>query len=147
MEECSYISSIGAYHDGELRGDRLAEVERHLAGCARCAGELEELRALTRAIAADAVPGMSAQVMSELHDHVEELTSERSDYRFAQLLSGIAAAVLIGVGGWLLSMPDSPAVSTPGWEHAAVTLQPEMPTENGTMRTAQWIATELAIQR
>jgi anti-sigma factor RsiW len=38
---------LGAYHDGELRGRRLQQVEAHLAHCAACRAELDELRALT----------------------------------------------------------------------------------------------------
>jgi hypothetical protein len=38
---------LGAYHDGELRGLRLRQVETHLAHCATCHAELERLRALT----------------------------------------------------------------------------------------------------
>jgi anti-sigma factor RsiW len=37
---------LGAYHDGELRGRRLRQVEAHLAQCATCRAELERLRAL-----------------------------------------------------------------------------------------------------
>jgi len=37
---------LGAYHDGELRGLRLRQVEAHLAQCATCRAELERLRAL-----------------------------------------------------------------------------------------------------
>jgi len=38
---------LGAYHDGELRGRRLAQVETHLAGCAVCRAELGQLQALS----------------------------------------------------------------------------------------------------
>jgi len=38
---------LGAYHDGELQGGRLQQVEAHLAECAACRAELEGLRALT----------------------------------------------------------------------------------------------------
>ncbi len=38
---------LEAYHDGELRGLRLRQVEVHLAHCATCRAELERLRALT----------------------------------------------------------------------------------------------------
>lgn len=38
---------LGAYHDGELRGRRLRQVETHLAHCAMCRAELESLQALT----------------------------------------------------------------------------------------------------
>ncbi len=37
---------LGAYHDGELQGGRLRQVEIHLAGCAACRAELDEIRAL-----------------------------------------------------------------------------------------------------
>jgi predicted anti-sigma-YlaC factor YlaD len=38
---------LGAYHDGELQGRRMQQVEAHLADCAACRAELEELQALT----------------------------------------------------------------------------------------------------
>lgn len=38
---------VGAYHDGELQGRRLRQVEAHLAECPACRAELERLRALT----------------------------------------------------------------------------------------------------
>jgi len=37
---------LGVYHDGELRGRRLRQVEDHLAHCATCRAELERLRAM-----------------------------------------------------------------------------------------------------
>jgi len=43
---------LGAYHDGELHGRRLHQVETHLAQCAACRAELESLRALTRLLQA-----------------------------------------------------------------------------------------------
>jgi hypothetical protein len=38
---------LGAYHDGELHGARLRQAEQHLAGCAACRAELDELRNLS----------------------------------------------------------------------------------------------------
>lgn len=38
---------LGAYHDGELRGKRLNDVEDHLATCKSCQGELDQLTALS----------------------------------------------------------------------------------------------------
>jgi predicted anti-sigma-YlaC factor YlaD len=38
---------LAAYHDGELRGRRLAQVENHLAECADCQAELNQLQALS----------------------------------------------------------------------------------------------------
>lgn len=37
---------LGAYYDGELHGRRLQQVKTHLAHCAACRAELEQLRAL-----------------------------------------------------------------------------------------------------
>lgn len=37
---------LAAYHDGELKGHRVREVEAHLAQCARCRAELEQLQVL-----------------------------------------------------------------------------------------------------
>ncbi|UCC64420.1 MAG: zf-HC2 domain-containing protein [Anaerolineae bacterium] len=37
---------LGAYHDGELQGRRLRQVETHLAHCATCRADLERLQAL-----------------------------------------------------------------------------------------------------
>lgn len=38
---------LAAYHDGELRGRRLAQVEAHLAECPDCQTELQQLQALS----------------------------------------------------------------------------------------------------
>jgi len=38
---------LDAYHDGELSGRRLQQVEEHLAGCEACRAELEALSALS----------------------------------------------------------------------------------------------------
>ena len=38
---------LGAYHDGELKGLRLRQVETHLTHCAMCRVELEQLQTLT----------------------------------------------------------------------------------------------------
>jgi len=38
---------LGAYHDGELRGARLRQIEQHLGKCATCQAELDELRNLS----------------------------------------------------------------------------------------------------
>lgn len=38
---------LGAYHDGELRGNRLRLVEVHLAACETCRAELEAMRSLS----------------------------------------------------------------------------------------------------
>jgi predicted anti-sigma-YlaC factor YlaD len=43
---------LAAYHDGELRGRRLAQVEAHLARCPECRAELEQLASLSALLGA-----------------------------------------------------------------------------------------------
>lgn len=38
---------LGAYHDGELHGARLRQVERHLAECTACRAELDEIQSIS----------------------------------------------------------------------------------------------------
>jgi anti-sigma factor RsiW len=54
---------IGAYHDGELRGDRRRSVEAHLRTCAACQAELEVLQALSARLQAN--PPMPARTPPE----------------------------------------------------------------------------------
>jgi len=54
---------IGAYHDGELHGDRLRRVEAHLGTCAACHSELAALQNL--AVRLQASPPMPARTPPE----------------------------------------------------------------------------------
>jgi len=54
---------LGAYHDGELHGDRLRGVEAHLRVCAGCQAELEALQHL--ALRLQANPPMPARTPPE----------------------------------------------------------------------------------
>jgi anti-sigma factor RsiW len=42
--------NLEAFYDGDLAGEQRREVERHLAGCSACAGEVERLRTISRAV-------------------------------------------------------------------------------------------------
>ncbi len=50
------IPWLNAYHDGELHGRRLRQVQVHLEHCAACRAELEELQALTTLLQESPVP-------------------------------------------------------------------------------------------
>ncbi len=50
---------LNAYHDGELHGRRLMLVKSHLAECARCRAELEELQAISSLLQSDSFPAPS----------------------------------------------------------------------------------------
>ncbi len=54
---------IAAYHDGELRGARLRQVESHLHECAACQAELETLEGLSALLQES--PAMPARTTSE----------------------------------------------------------------------------------
>jgi len=76
---------LQAYHDGELESRRLRKVEAHLAGCATCRAELDELRSLTALLGQS--PGASvltpparfvAQVGLRLSRHPERPAWQRA---------------------------------------------------------------------
>ena len=48
---------LGAYHDGELHGERLRQVEQHLDECTPCQAELDEIRDLSTLLRDTAIDG------------------------------------------------------------------------------------------
>ena len=53
---------LGAYHDGELQGKRLNQVEEHLNTCESCQGELGQLQALSNLLALNPAPSALTSV-------------------------------------------------------------------------------------
>ena len=53
---------LGAYHDGELRGRQLRQVEVHLIDCASCRAELERLQTVA-ALLQESPPALSEALM------------------------------------------------------------------------------------
>jgi hypothetical protein len=126
---------LGAYHDGELRGRRLRQVEDHLARCAACRAELEGLQALAALLqespaARDLTPPehFVAQVGLRLPRRPERPAWQRAlevgwrlaplgllgAWAFVQAVLIVAGAILaalrLGLGGdvgaaWLLASP------------------------------------------
>jgi predicted anti-sigma-YlaC factor YlaD len=47
---------LEAYHDGELHGRRLKQVEEHLARCAECRSEMDRLGALSALLQENPAP-------------------------------------------------------------------------------------------
>jgi len=141
METCDYIPWVGAYHDGELPEDRRIELERHLPGCEQCLAELDDLRQLSHMLASEHRPSMASAAAARFHRHVDAMT-ERSLVRFAELLSGVAAAVLLAAGVWSVQTSEVVAEPLPNWQRAAVTLQPDSATSN-SLRNVEWIVSQL----
>ena len=55
MSGCRSAFELSRFADGELGGDERRAVEAHLPGCARCRFTVEELRAITSALACDPI--------------------------------------------------------------------------------------------
>jgi len=128
-------SWLGAYHDGELHGRRLQQVKAHLAHCAACRAELEQLQALGRLLqASPAAQGLTpperfvAQVGLRLPRRPERPAWQRAAgigwrlaplgllgaWAFVQAVFAVTGAVLLalelGLGGSLAArwLPATP---------------------------------------
>lgn len=144
MENCSNIPLVSAYHDGQLDPSRQADLERHLRTCSECAAELEQLQRLSSLIAQrPAGLELSNDALKHLHEHVEQLT-DRSILRFAELLSGVAAAVLLVATLWAARPANVSAEPVVAWDQAAVMLQPsQVSSSPAPIRTVTWMVSEL----
>ena len=147
MNDCTYIDRINAYYDGELPVEERAAMVSHLAGgCAACSKELAALQRLsTRLQRFEASPQIQPSLVNQLHRQVDSLT-DRSILHFAELLSAVAAALLITASVWAMRTPSASADPMVEWERAAVTLQPEMAAaqQPTSLHAAEWIANNLA---
>jgi anti-sigma factor RsiW len=153
MQTCIYISWVGRYYDGELPESRRAELEQHLRQCSQCAAELDELQRLSRALVSPgaAPQSLSPQAIRRLHEYADQTiaVTDQSLRRFAEILTGLAAALLIASSAWLLQTSDVAAAEpTAPWESAAVVLRAGADTISGapvapSLNTARWIVTQL----
>jgi anti-sigma factor RsiW len=140
---CPNIPQISAYHDGELAGEQREQIERHLRDCPQCAAELDELRRLSQQLAEAAPrPALSLEAARRLHDHVEELT-DRSVLHFAEILSGLAAAVMLAASLWTARPASVAAEPVAPWEQA-IAMVPQDQTSRSPIRTVEWFVSELS---
>jgi anti-sigma factor RsiW len=84
MSACIEPERLGRYHDDELPDDARRAVERHLAGCPACAGELAQLRALSGRLRAGPWPRLSAPDRAELRVTMAAAAEERAEARDAR---------------------------------------------------------------
>ncbi len=152
---------LGAYHDGELRGLRLRQVEAHLAHCATCRTELERLGALTALLQeSPAAAGLTpperfvAQVKLRLPRRPERPATQRAletgwrlaplgllgAWAFIQAMFIVAGVVLValrmGLGGEVIA-GLFPASQQGAWLTDAFTLSDAGLNDIG--RSALWL--------
>jgi anti-sigma factor RsiW len=58
---------LNAYHDGELKGHRLHQVEEHLASCETCQMELDSLQGLSKLLKSDPLPELNERFVSNVN--------------------------------------------------------------------------------
>lgn len=91
---------LGAYFDGEMPEEDVAELERHLSVCKDCAGALEELRSLHGLLMAyepPAVDNLAPRIRAAAESGPVLIVSLRS-VRIHRALARIAAGVLVVAG-------------------------------------------------
>jgi anti-sigma factor RsiW len=157
MADCPYEILLSAHLDGELDESRRRDVEAHLAQCSSCTRELRGLEQMRTLIAASSpyAPVLSNETLARFHASVDS-QAERSLLRFAEALSGVAAAVLIVASAslWMMQSPASASdVITPApaqWETAAISPQQDetfasaSTVSSPTLETAEWIVRDLS---
>jgi anti-sigma factor RsiW len=140
---------LQAYADGEVEASVRAELDLHLAGCARCAADLDVLRNADREVSA-ALALLDAPVRVEAVPQAWWTVSHKArrpgTYRVLPAVLGRAAALLVVAAGvsaaipgsplrsvverWLGGEPDTPAASAPvAAPVAAPTTAPVPPAE------------------
>lgn len=58
---------LNAYHDGELKGHRLQQVEEHLASCETCQLERDSLQGLSTLLKSDPAPELNERFVSNVN--------------------------------------------------------------------------------
>jgi len=112
MAKCLYEQKIEAYHDGELDADGRAQVESHLAQCAACAAHLNQMQAMSQLLASREQPRLSQISRYRLQRRVDAVM-EQGLLRFAWMMSGIAATVLLIGSAWLMRVDDTTQAAAP----------------------------------
>ena len=103
-------ATLGAYHDGELRGFARAEVEAHLAACPRCRRDVNDLDALTDALRALPQVEPSPEIHGALLARVTATRPRRARPRGWVLAAALATVAAVAAGYDILMVPH-PGVS------------------------------------
>lgn len=141
MNGCGIETRLDAFHDGELNAAERAGIAEHLQGCAVCAAALEQMQRMSVLLASDRRDVSGELILSEvgtdeigrIHAAVDREMNgsafliDRSFWRTAAVLSGLAASVLIVASAWLMETPLPragvalhPAGPLQAWERVAM---------------------------
>jgi len=98
-------SVLSAYHDGEISGQRLQEVEEHLESCAACRRRLERWEEVEGVLEKQAIPRPSPDLGKKIINHLKReryaphliFFPLRKVAAAAMLLVGILTGALIGI--------------------------------------------------
>jgi hypothetical protein len=98
-------ATLGAYHDGELRGFARAEVEAHLAACPRCRRDVNDLDILTDALRALPQVEPSPEIHGALLARVTAMPPRRARPKGWVLAAALAAVAAVAAGYDILMVP------------------------------------------
>jgi hypothetical protein len=87
------LDELSDYLDDELGVEARAAIDRHLAECADCRGELESLRRLSRALADEEVPPVPVDLQARIGRSLDAAPSARSRTRRFVVPTTIAATI------------------------------------------------------
>ncbi len=116
---------LGGYVLGGLSPADRAELESHLTGCAECRAELAGFAPLPGLLGRTAPAATGAPVVPPpdlLPRLLTGVRRERSARRRRTALAGLAAAVLLVLGGWALADRTPPAPDTPDTQAPAAVI-------------------------
>jgi anti-sigma factor RsiW len=138
MSGCNFESRLDAFCDGEMNVTKYAAFRQHLNGCTNCSATVARTERMSQLFApmrnqsaekveANEIVRLHAAVDREMNRAVFQV--DRSFWRTAGLISGLAASVLIVASAWLTETPPvqrvigpvAPAVQ-PAWEEVATNL-------------------------
>jgi anti-sigma factor RsiW len=142
--DCKFSRQLSAYHDGELRPAECEALGAHLAQCAECRSELEQLRALSRLVADAATVPLPQGLLERAHERVDS-AGEVVVVRLAERLMAAAAAVLLACGLYLWQAGRAevaPPLET--WAPALISQRLPAPQEPGAEDPlVRWVVADL----
>jgi anti-sigma factor RsiW len=131
MSGCNFQPRLDAFFDGEMNAVDHATFRKHLENCSECSAALMQMERMSQVFAGmreQAAEDVQPDEISRLHAAVDRemqrsaFKVDRSFWRTAGLISGLAASVLIVASAWLSETPvrPIPGLPRPGFVEAPV---------------------------